>query len=83
MQNGPITFIAILWTWVGLGMTTWAQPCATGFLLTTSPLPQNGTYSCGETVTFCLTITGWNSTSANWFHGVSATFGAGWDLSTL
>ncbi len=83
MRNGPITIIAILWTWVGLGITTWAQPCATGFLLSTSPLPQNGTYSCGQTVTFCLTITGWNSTSANWFHGVSATFGAGWDLSTL
>jgi len=60
-----------------------AQPCATGFQLSTSPLPQNGTYNCGQTVTFCLTVTGWNSTNANWFHGVSATFGPGWNLSTL
>ena len=70
-------------TGLGIALGCAAQPCATGFLLTTSPLPQNGTYSCGQTVTFCLTVTGWNSTNANWFHGVSATFGPGWDLGTL
>lgn len=75
--------IALLWACLGTGAAAWAQPCAIGFQLNTSPLPQNGTYSCGQTVTFCLTITGWNSTNANWFHGVSATFGPGWDLGTL
>lgn len=75
--------LAVLIAGIGCIQHVRAQPCATGFLLTTTPLPQNGTYSCGETVTFCLTITGWNSTNANWFHGVSASFGPGWDLSTL
>lgn len=60
-----------------------AQPCLTGYSLTASTPPSGGTYGCGETVTFCLTVSGWNTTNANWFHGVSASFGPGWDLSTL
>ncbi len=60
-----------------------AQPCLTGYTLTASPLPTNGTYACGETVTFCFTVTFWNSTNANWFQGMTATFGPGWDLATL
>jgi gliding motility-associated-like protein len=71
---------------IGAAMTaawTVAQPCATAFSLTTSPLPVNGTYSCGQSVTFCLTVTGWNSTNANWFHGVAANFGAGWDVASV
>lgn len=60
-----------------------AQPCLTGWTVTQSPLPQSGTYGCGETVTFCFTVTGWNQTNANWFHGVVANFGPGWDMSTL
>lgn len=60
-----------------------AQPCLVGYTLTQSPLPDNGTYACGETVTFCFTVTFWNSTNANWFHGITASFGPGWDMSTL
>ena len=30
-----------------------------------------------------MTITSWNTTNANWFHGVVATFGPGWDLTSL
>jgi gliding motility-associated-like protein len=79
----PRRAISILAAMIGFVAPVLAQPCATGFQLSTSPLPQNGTYNCGQTVTFCLTVTGWNSTNANWFHGVSATFGPGWNLSTL
>lgn len=43
----------------------------------------NGTYACGQTVTFCYTVTWWNTTSVNWFHGIVANFGPGWDMSTL
>lgn len=60
-----------------------AQPCLTGWNVTTSTPPVNGTYACGQTVTFCLNVTSWNQTNANWFHGVVATWGPGWDLSTL
>ncbi len=60
-----------------------AQPCLVGYNLVASTPPTNGTYACGETVTFCLTITSWNTTNANWFHGVVATFGPGWDLASL
>ena len=65
------------------GMFILAQPCATAYTLTQSPLPTNGTYACGQSVTFCFTVTGWNSTNANWFHGIVANFGPGWDLATL
>ncbi len=66
----------------GIGLL-YAQPCLTGWTLTANPLPAGGTYASGQTVTFCYTVTGWNSTSANWFHGAMANWGAGWDLSTL
>lgn len=60
-----------------------AQPCLIGYNLVASTPPTNGTYACGETVTFCLTISSWNTTNANWLHGVVATFGPGWDMATL
>lgn len=60
-----------------------AQPCLVGYTFTQSPPPTGGTYACGETVTFCFTVTSWTSTNANWFHGIVASFGPGWDLSTL
>ena len=46
-------------------------------------MPVNGTYGCGETVTFCFTVGNWNSTNSNWFHGIEANFGPGWDMATL
>lgn len=60
-----------------------AQPCLIGYNLVASTPPTNGTYACGETVNFCLTISSWNTTNANWFHGVVASFGPGWDMATL
>jgi gliding motility-associated-like protein len=59
------------------------QACLTNWALTASTLPVNGTYACGETVTFCFTVNSWTQSNVNWFHGVVANFGPGWDLSTL
>ncbi|MFT3886242.1 MAG: gliding motility-associated C-terminal domain-containing protein [Flavobacteriales bacterium] len=60
-----------------------AQECLGTYTLTSSPLPVNGTYRCGQLVTFCLTVGSWQSSNTNWFHGIAPTFGPGWDLSTL
>lgn len=68
---------------VVLGPTAKAQACLTNWTVSASTPPVNGTYACGETVTFCITVTGWNQSNANWFHGVVANFGPGWDLSTV
>lgn len=74
---------SLLFAFLLSSASAFAQPCLVGYTLTQSPLPTNGTYACGETVTFCFTVTFWNSTNANWFHGISASFGPGWDVSTL
>lgn len=66
-----------------VGNAVLAQPCLGDYTFTASPPPQNGVYDCGQTVTFCLTVNTWNTTNANWLHGVVPMFGAGWDLSTL
>ncbi len=60
-----------------------AQPCLVSYSVTANPAPLNGTYSAGQTVTFCLTVNAWNTTNANWFHGVVPIPGPGWDLSTM
>ncbi len=57
--------------------------CVTSYTANASPPPTNGTYACGQTVTFCVTISGWSLTNSNWFHGIIADFGPGWDMSTL
>lgn len=57
--------------------------CVTSFTATASPPPTNGSYACGETVTFCVTVSGWSLNNSNWFHGIIADLGAGWDMSTL
>lgn len=59
------------------------QPCLVNYTFTASTPPTNGTYACGQTVTFCFTLNSWNTTNANWFHGVVASFGPGWDMTTL
>jgi gliding motility-associated-like protein len=51
--------------------------------LTVNPPPVNGIYLSGQQVNFCLNITSFNPTSANWLHGITPKFGPGWDLSTL
>lgn len=78
-----LSYVGLLSLCLLLGQHASSQPCLTGYSLTASVPPNGGTYGCGETVTFCLTVSGWNTTNANWFHGVTATFGPGWDLSTL
>lgn len=60
-----------------------AQPCMVAYTFTASPMPTGGTYTGGQTVDFCFTVTFWNSTNANWFHGVVPSFGPGWDMSTF
>ena len=57
--------------------------CLTGYTFVASPMPVNGTYACGQTVTFCFTVTGWTQQNTNWFHGISVALGPGWDASTL
>lgn len=79
MIRYPLLFILAL----SIGTISLAQPCLNNWNLSVSTPPVNGTYACGQSVTFCITITGWNQTSANWFHGIEANFGPGWDLSTL
>ncbi|MCW5900575.1 MAG: gliding motility-associated C-terminal domain-containing protein [Flavobacteriales bacterium] len=77
--------LKFLFTWhLGLLLApVAAQPCMQGWVFTASPPANGGTYGCGETVTFCFTVTFWNSTNSNWFHGIVANFGPGWDMSTL
>ncbi|HRH37277.1 MAG TPA: hypothetical protein PK760_02960, partial [Flavobacteriales bacterium] len=60
-----------------------AQNCLGSYTFTASPLPVNGQYQCGQVVTFCITITNWNTTNANWLHGIVPVLGPGWDASTL
>jgi len=60
-----------------------AQPCLVTYTYTAAPPPVNGTYTGGQSVTFCFTVTFWNSTNANWFHGLVPVLGAGWDAGTL
>lgn len=59
------------------------QGCVIQSNLTVTPPPQNGIYLAGQSVQFCLNITGFNPSSANWLHAVIPTFGSGWDVSTL
>lgn len=63
-------------------------PCLVNFSATLNGAPisnlsNNGQISCGETYTFCFTVNNWNTTNSNWFDGIVANFGSGWDLSTL
>ena len=60
-----------------------AQPCLTAYNFVASPPPVGGVYQAGQTVNFCITVSFWNTTSANWFHGLVPTFGAGWDMATF
>jgi gliding motility-associated-like protein len=57
--------------------------CLLASNLTVNPLPTNGTYQGGTTVTFCYTITQWDQQNTNWLHAVIPGFGNGWDMSTL
>lgn len=52
-------------------------------LVTVPPMSPNSTYTNGTTVTFCLTVYGYQQTSADWLCGIVPTFGPGWDTSTL
>jgi len=51
--------------------------------LTASPLPTNGTYLPGTTVTFCFTVSSFTQVSSNWLHGITPIFGCGWNTATL
>lgn len=73
----------ILLLFLCLARPTLAQPCLGSYVFTQNPMPVGGVYQAGQTVTFCFTITFWNTTNANWFHGLVPTFGPGWDVSTF
>jgi gliding motility-associated-like protein len=83
-MNPRILFTAALLPGL-FSLITLAQPCLNNnsFSISASPPPVGGTYACGQTVTFCFTITNWNTTNANWFHGITATFGPGWNMASL
>ncbi|MBI4932201.1 MAG: PKD domain-containing protein [Bacteroidetes bacterium] len=57
--------------------------CMQASSLTASPLPTNGTYLPGTTVTFCFTVSSFTQISSNWLHGITPTFGCGWNTATL
>lgn len=57
--------------------------CLLASSLTVNPLPVNGTYQGGTTVTFCYTITQWDQQNTNWLHAVIPTFGSGWNMALL
>jgi gliding motility-associated-like protein len=65
------------------GLMNNASACLNSYTFTASPLPTNGSYACGEVVTFCFTVTSWTQQNSNWFHGLSVTLGPGWDAATL
>jgi hypothetical protein len=52
--------------------------CLLSSTMTVSPLPTNGVYQAGITVTFCFTITEWSQENQNWIHGIVPIMGAGW-----
>ncbi|MEW5675980.1 PKD-like domain-containing protein [Flavobacterium enshiense] len=52
--------------------------CLRQSALTATPAPVGGTYSPGQVVRFCYTVTQWEQTNTNWFHGVQITMGPGW-----
>ncbi|MHB8260674.1 MAG: PKD domain-containing protein [Bacteroidia bacterium] len=51
--------------------------------LTVSPLPVNGMYQPGQTVSFCFHVAQWMEVGNNWLHGVQLAFGSGWNVSSL
>ncbi|MES2565731.1 MAG: gliding motility-associated C-terminal domain-containing protein [Bacteroidota bacterium] len=51
--------------------------------LSVNPLPVNGQYDPGQSVTFCFHVDKFQQTATNWLHGVQFAFGGGWDLTTL
>ena len=52
--------------------------CLLSSNMTVTPLPTNGVYQAGTTVTFCFTVTEWSQENQNWFHGIVPIMGAGW-----
>ena len=60
------------------------SPCLNQSVLVSSPPPANGTYSTGQTVSFCFTVAAWDVTQTNnWLHSVQVQFGGGWDINSL
>jgi hypothetical protein len=45
---------------------------------TLTPPPAAGTYTAGQTVTMCYTMTGYTQAGTNWIEGFDLTVGAGW-----
>jgi hypothetical protein len=57
--------------------------CLQSSTFTANPLPVNGTYGIGQSVTFCFQVNSYTQVSANWLHGIQISLGSGWDPATL
>lgn len=77
-----IKYLLVLLSILSISAVTKAQ-CLYNWNVSVSTPPVNGTYACGQTVTFCITINGWSQPSSNWFHGVTANFGPGWNMASV
>ncbi|MFN6037393.1 MAG: gliding motility-associated C-terminal domain-containing protein, partial [Bacteroidota bacterium] len=54
--------------------------CLQTSALTASPMPVNGFYSPGQTVTFCYQIFSYTQVNTNWLHGIQVNWGSGWNF---
>ena len=64
--------------------STDCNPCLQQTDFFAGPPPNNGTYSSGQTVQFCYTVSEWDVTGTiEWLHAVTFQFGPGWDMNTL
>ena len=68
---------------LSINNTKSCNDCLVGASLTVNPLPVNGAYAPGTTVSFCYHINQYNHVNTNWLHGVQLTFGSGWNAASL
>ncbi len=68
---------------LSINNTKSCSDCLVGASLTVNPLPVNGAYAPGTTVSFCYHINQYNHVNTNWLHGVQLTFGSGWNAASL
>ena len=57
--------------------------CIINSSMTITPMPVNGVYQPGQTVSMCYRIDGYVEQNTNWFHGIEPIFSAGWDATTM
>jgi hypothetical protein len=76
-------FIILITCFSSTASLLFAQ-CAGTQTYTVDPQPGAGnTYAAGQIVEFCYTMTDYNQLNSNWFHGLTFTFGPGWNTNTF